>query len=94
MNTFLLIYAIASIAVIASVFVLSLNEGKKPVVKTLLTIIYILAFIGVIFAMTTLEGKYQMSRLISSSIAAAVIGLMYLADKLGSEIRKKNEENK
>ncbi len=94
MQQFLICYGIASLVVIASVFLLSLNENKSPSVKTVLTVVYILAIIGVLFAMTVLEGRFKMSRLISSGIAAFVIGFMYLADTLGGKIRKKKEENK
>lgn len=92
MNQFLVIYIITAVLVIAAVFLLSLNENKSPKIKTALTVIYILSLIGVVFAMTVLEGKYQLSRLASSGIAAAVIGLMYFADTLGGKFRKNREE--
>lgn len=93
MQLFLIVYSIIAVFVISAVFALSLNESKAPSLKTVLTVIYFLAIIGVFFGMIVLEGKYEMSRLMSSGIAAAVIGLMYLADTLGGKIRKNKEEN-
>lgn len=92
MKQFLIVYIITAVLVITAVFLLSLNENKSGKIKTALTVIYILSLIGVVFAMTVLEGRYQLSRLASSGIAAAVIGLIYFADTLGSKLRKNREE--
>ena len=88
MKYFLAFYILIAAAVITAVFFLSLNEDKSPKIKIILTVIYILARLGVLFGMTVLEGKYKLSRLASSSIAAAAVGLMYLADTVASKIRK------
>ena len=68
------------------VFMLSKNEDKAPYIKTALTVICILAILGVIICMAVLEGRYQMSRLYSSLIAAAAVGGIYISDRLGAKI--------
>ena len=83
---FLAVYIVIAALVFALVFILSKNEGKAPYIKTVLTAVCITALIGVILAMAVLEGRYQMSRLYSSLIAAAVVGGMYIADRLGAKL--------
>lgn len=91
MQTFFVIYSLVAVSVIISIFFLSANEHKKPIYKTIITIIYILSLIGTFFSMGIIEGKYGISQLISSCIAAVVIGLMYLSDNLGAKMREKDE---
>lgn len=92
MRYFLIFYILTAAAVITAVFFLSLNENKSPKIKTILTAVYVLALVGVLLGMTVLEEKYRFSRLASSAIAAAMVGLMYLADTAASKIRKNREE--
>ena len=85
MKLFLAIYIIIAAAVVLCVFFLSKNEGKSSYIKTALTVVCILALLGVLIAMAVLEGKYQMQRLYSTLIAAAIVGCIYIADRLGAK---------
>ena len=91
MKTFLTFYLVTAFLVICSVFLLSKHEGEKPYIKTVLTVVCIVAILAVIFAMTVLEGKYHMSRLYSSIIAAAAVGAIYGADRLGARLNQNNK---
>lgn len=92
MPLFLACYIAISVAVVITVFFLSYNEKKSSKIKTVLTVIYILTIVGIVFAMGCLEARYGFSKLVSSCIAAAVIGSMYLADTLGTKFANKKED--
>ncbi len=91
MKTFLAIYIAVFALVFLSVFLLSKNEGKAPYIKSVLTAVCVIALVGVVFGMTVLEGRYEMSRLYSSLIAAAAVGGIYIADRLGASFNKNSE---
>ena len=74
-----------------AVYFMSLNSEKKPALKTVLLIVYILALAGLVFATGCLEAKYGFTRLKSTAIAVLILLMIYLADTFGSKKAKKNE---
>ena len=90
MTVFAVVYFGTALAVTAAVYFMSLNSEKKPALKTVLLIVYILALAGLVFA-TGLEAKYGFTRLKSTAIAVLILLMIYLADTFGSKKAKKNE---
>ena len=58
MTVFAVVYFGTALAVTAAVYFMSLNSEKKPALKTVLLIVYILALVGLVFATGCLEAKY------------------------------------
>lgn len=50
MTVFAVVYFGTALAVTAAVYFMSLNSEKKPALKTVLLIVYILALVGLVFA--------------------------------------------
>lgn len=82
-------YALVSLVFAVLVFFLSKSEGKKPIYKTLLTVIYIIALMGIVFALTVFENYLGFNKIISTVIAAVSLGVIYLADVLGGKLKNK-----
>ena len=78
MTVFAVVYFGTALAVTAAVYFMSLNSEKKPALKTVLLIVYILALVGLVFATGT-------------AIAVLIFLMIYLADTFGSKKAKKNE---
>lgn len=93
MPLFMFFYLVIAAIMIVAVFILSYKEKKNEKTKAALTAIFIIAIIGVVFCMGALEVRYGYSKLVSSIIAAAIIGLMYLADMLGGKLADKKRSN-
>ena len=91
MTVFAVVYFGTALAVTAAVYFMSLNKKKKPALKTVLLIVYILALVGLVFATGCLEAKYGFTRLKSTAIAVLILLMIYLADTFGSKKAKKNE---
>ena len=89
---FLAVYIIAAALIFTAVFLLSKNEGKAPYIKTVLTAVCVVTLVGIVLGMAVLEGRYEMSRLSSSIIAAAAVGGIYIADRLGARFNNNNNE--
>ena len=70
MTVFAVVYFGTALAVTAAVYFMSLNSEKKPALKTVLLIVYILALVGLVFATGCLEAKYGFTRLKSTAKAA------------------------
>mgnify|MGYP001349998265 CR=1 FL=1 len=90
MTVFAVVYFGTALAVTAAGYFMSLVE-KKPALKTVLLIVYILALAGLVFATGCLEAKYGFTRLKSTAIAVLILLMIYLADTFGSKKAKKNE---
>lgn len=88
MTRFLCLYLGGALIATLSAFTLSYLETPQNKCKALLLALYILVIFGVLFATGVLEAKYGMQRLYSTLIAAAVLGVLYLADTLGKKCRK------
>ena len=91
MFLFGLVFFGPAVAVTAAVYFLALISEKKPALKTVLLIVYILALVGLVFATGCLEAKYGFTRLKSTAIAVLILLMIYLADTFGSKKAKKNE---
>lgn len=90
MTVFAVVYFGTALAVTAAVYFMSLNSEKKPALKTVLLIVYILALAGLVFATGCLEAN-GFTRLKSTAIAVLILLMIYLADTFGSKKAKKNE---
>lgn len=88
MTSFLCIYIGLSLSAVLLTFVLSYFEAAKPQCKAMLLGVFILTILGVLFATGVLEAKYGWNRLYSTLLAAAILGVLYLADALGKRVRK------
>lgn len=88
MTRFLCMYIGAAAIAVLLAFALSYRETPQNKCKSLLLALYIVTILGVLFATGILEAKYEMHRLYSTLIAAAVLGLLYGADTLGGKVRK------
>ena len=89
MTQFFCIYLGTSLIAVVLAFALSYRETPQNKCKALLLALYIVTIIGALFATGVLEAKYEMHRLYSTLIAAAVFGALYGADALGGKLRKK-----
>lgn len=89
MTRFLCFYIGAAVMAVVLAFALSYRETPHNKCKALLLALYIVTIIGALFATGVLEAKYEMHRLYSTLIAAAVFGALYGADALGGKLRKK-----
>lgn len=85
MTAFLIGYIGIALLVMLLVFGLSYRESPQNKCKTVLLIIYIFSILGVLFATGVLEARFQWNRLYSTLLAAAVLGGIYLADRLGAK---------
>ncbi len=85
MSVFLISYIGAAVLVMLLVFGLSYRESPQNKCKTVLLIVYILSILGVLSATGVLEARFQWNRLYSTLLAAAVLGGIYLADRLGAK---------
>ena len=83
MTVFAVVYFGTALAVTAAVYFMSLNAEKKPALKTVLLIVYILALVGLVFATGCLEAKYGFTRLKSTAIAVLILLMIYLAVSFG-----------
>lgn len=90
MTLFLSIYFSAAVVVIAAVFMLSLFEEKHRACRGILLAVYIVTILGVLFATGCLEVQYGWNRLYSTVVAAVILVCVYLADRLGGKLRKKD----
>lgn len=90
MTLFLSVYFSLAVLVIAAVFVLSLLEEKHRACRGVLLAVYIVAILGVLFATGCLEVQYGWNRLYSTVVAAVILVCMFLADRLGDKLRKKD----
>lgn len=88
MTRFLWFYIGAAAIAVVLAFALSYRESPQNKCKALLLALYIVTIIGVLFATGVLEAKYEMHRLYSTLIAAAMLGALYGADALGAKLRK------
>ena len=89
LTQFFCIYLGVSLIAVLLAFVLSYRETPQNKCKAFLLALYIVTIVGVLFATGVLEAKYEMHRLYSTLIAAAVFGALYGADALGGKLRKK-----
>lgn len=92
MTVFAVVYFGTALAVTAAVYFMSLNSEKKPALKTVLLIVYILALAGLVFATGCLEAKYGFTRLKSTAIAVLILLMIYLADTFGSKRQRRTNE--
>ena len=89
MTRFLCIYIGAAVIAVVLAFALSYRETPQNKCKALLLALYIVTILGALFATGVLEAKYEMHRLYTTLIAAAIFGALYGADVLGGKLRKK-----
>ena len=89
MTRFFCIYIGAAVIAVVLAFTLSYRETPQNKCKPLLLALYIVTILGALFATGVLEAKYEMHRLYSTLIAAAIFGALYGADVLGGKLRKK-----
>ena len=93
MKLFFVIYAVIVLSVAALTFFLSYNSEKAPAYNTALTVTYILALLGLIAAMSVMEGRFKIPMLHSSVIALLSLAVIYAADSSGSKINKKDDKD-
>ena len=92
MTVFAVVYFGTALAVTAAVYFMSLNSEKKPALKTVLLIVYILALVGLVFATGCLEAKYGFTRLKSTAIAVLILhdlSCRHIRQQKGKEERMK-----
>ena len=90
MNKFLTVYACVTFALAVIMTVLAYYQKRSRVCRTLVSIIYVLTLVGILFGMSALEGRYSMNMLTSSVIAALSLALVCLGEYTGNRIAGKN----
>ena len=91
MTVFAVVYFGTALAVTAAVYFMSLNSEKKPALKTVLLIVYILALVGLVFATGCLEAKYGFTRLKSTAIAVLILLMILPTHSAVKRQRRTNE---
>lgn len=90
MSKFIIIYGAAAVLTAAANCAAAYFQHRVRVCRIAVSVIYVLTLAGILFAMSVLEGKYSMSMLHSSILAAAVLALVCFGEFVGNRLSKRN----
>ncbi len=90
MREFIIVYAVVAFAAAALMAAFAYRQHRKRIFHTLVSVVYALTLFGILFGMSVLEGKYVLSMLRSSILAALARALVCLCEYAGNRLAKRN----
>lgn len=92
MKTFIIVYACIAVAGSVLNAVCSYFRNRSRFCRIAVSVIYVLTLMGILFAMSMLEGKYGMKVLHSTVLAALVLAMVCLGEYAGKRLSYRNGE--